>query len=135
RKLYRELTSAGIEVEAFESTKTLPGRLQINFRNHRKAIVVDGKTAFAGGLNIGDDYLGKWKSLGPWRDTHVRLEGPAALSVQLSFLKDWHWACERTPDLDWLPDKCPDGSPVMVLHTGPADEIESCLLTHLALIS
>ncbi len=134
RKLRRELISAGIEIEDFENTKTLLGRLQINFRNHRKVLVIDGKVGFVGGLNIGDDYLGRWKSMGPWRDTHLRIEGPAALSAQLSFLKDWHWACERTPDLDWIPDKCSDGAPVMVLHTGPADEIESCLQAHLTLI-
>lgn len=76
------------------------GRLRINFRNHRKVVVVDGRVAWVGGHNVGDEYLGKDPRLGRWRDTHVRIEGPAALAAQLSFVEDWNWAAGAVPELD-----------------------------------
>lgn len=130
----REMESYGIEIVPFQSSKSWSTRFQINFRNHRKVVVVDGKIAFVGGLNIGDDYLGQWESIGSWRDAHVKMEGPSALAAQLAFAKDWHWAKGAIPDLDWYPHRCDGGSDVLVLHTGPADESEACLLTHLSLI-
>ena len=63
---------------------------QINFRNHRKIVVVDGHTAWVGGHNVGDEYMGRDPEFGHWRDTHVKITGPAALAVQLSFLEDWY---------------------------------------------
>ena len=73
-------------------------RFQINFRNHRKIVVADGHTAWVGGHNVGDEYLGKDPKFGHWRDTHLKIEGPAALAVQLSFFEDWHWATDTVPD-------------------------------------
>lgn len=133
--LLKEIRDAGIEEMPFRSTKSWRTRLQINFRNHRKVMVIDGKLAFVGGLNIGDDYLGEWPTIGPWRDTHVRLEGPSALAAQISFTKDWYCIKQNIPDLDWLPHQVERGSTTLVLHTGPADEAHSCLLAHVALIN
>ena len=77
-----ELREAGMEVRP-----STPGRarnrFQMNFRNHRKVVVVDGKVAWVGGHNVGDEYLGKDPKFGHWRDTHMRIEGPAALAVQI----------------------------------------------------
>ncbi len=129
-----ELRSAGIEVAPFQSSKNWIFHFQINFRNHRKVLVVDGDIAFLGGLNIGDDYLGRWKSVGPWRDAQLCVKGPAALAAQLSFLKDWYWAIDKAPDLDWEPVRVSPGAPVLALHTGPSDDVEACLFTHLALL-
>lgn len=130
----KKLKKAGVNVHLFASWKNWGGHFQINFRNHRKILVVDGKTTYVGGHNIGDDYLGKWKYIGPWRDTQLRIEGPAALSAQLSFFKDWHWAKDEIIDLDWNPDPVTDGKKILVLPTGPADDKENCLLAHLSLI-
>ena len=82
-------------------------------------------------MNVGDDYLGK---SGPWRDTHVRIEGPATLAAQVSFEKDWYWAKGKVADLDWVIDKNQRGEPALVMSTGPADDIELCLLSHLSLV-
>jgi len=98
-----ELRDAGVEAEDFHSRKGPRNRFQINFRNHRKIVVADGHTAWVGGHNVGDEYLGKDPKFGGWRDTHVKIEGPAALAVQLSFFEDWHWATDSIPDLDWAP--------------------------------
>ena len=124
----KELEKAGIAINLFTSWKNWDSYLQINFRNHRKLLVVDGKTAFVGGHNIGDDYLDRW------RDTHVKITGPSALAAQLSFLKDWHWAKDIILDLDWDISRVEVGDPLMVLHSGPADDKETTLLAHLSLI-
>lgn len=64
-------------------------RDRMDFRNHRKIVVVDGNVGFAGGINVGREYLGLDPSIGRWRDTHIRIEGPAVLSLQQIFLQDW----------------------------------------------
>ncbi|WP_324541217.1 hypothetical protein [Thauera sp.] len=55
----------------FYSTRGTGNHLQLNFRNHRKIVIVDGHTGWLGGLNVGDEYLGRDKRIGTWRDTHL----------------------------------------------------------------
>ncbi len=62
---------------------------RINYRNHRKIVVVDGQVAFTGGMNIGDEYLGEARQREPWRDLHLRVEGPAVGELQRVFAEDW----------------------------------------------
>jgi cardiolipin synthase len=95
RAYKRELREAGAEVSAFNIRKGPGNRFQINFRNHRKVVVADGKVAWVGGHNVGDEYLGRGPKFCHWRDIHVRIQGPAALGAQLSFAEDWYWATER----------------------------------------
>lgn len=122
----RELREAGVEAFNFHSRKGPRNRFQINFRNHRKIVVADGHTAWVGGHNVGDEYLGKNPKFGHWRDTHLKIEGPAALAVQLSFFEDWHWATDAVPDLDWTPQHIhEDGVDVLIVPTGPADRLET----------
>jgi cardiolipin synthase len=123
-----ELRSQGIAVSAFNESKNwLTRRSRINYRNHRKIVVADGHTAWVGGLNVGDEYIDKHPVLRPWRDTHVRVAGPAVQGVQLSFVEDWHWATGEALSLDWRSHRAePDGVPVLVLPTGPADVLETC---------
>jgi cardiolipin synthase len=129
RAYIRELTAAGVQIRPFCTTKGFRNRFQINFRNHRKIVVVDGRVAFVGGLNVGDEYLGRNPKIGPWRDTHVRIEGPAVHAVQLSFFEDWYWATLEAPAFDWNPRPAAGGQQdVLVLPTGPADELETCSL-------
>ena len=63
---------------------------RINYRYHRKIVVIDGVIGYTGGFNIGDEYLGKRKKCSPWRDTHLRIQGSAVTDLQLLFLKDWN---------------------------------------------
>ena len=120
-----ELREAGVEVSPFHSRKGHRNRFQINFRNHRKIVVVDGHTAWIGGHNVGDEYLGKG-DLGDWRDTHLKIDGPAAVAAQLSFFEDWHWATDSVPAFNWTPQHiAEDGVDVLVMPTGPADELET----------
>ncbi|MGI9471503.1 MAG: cardiolipin synthase [Rubripirellula sp.] len=89
------LREAGVEVQAFNTRQGWVNRFQINFRNHRKLVVVDGETAIVGGLNIGDEYVGKSSSLGVWRDTGLRVTGPIAKKVQAVFAGDYYWAARK----------------------------------------
>jgi cardiolipin synthase len=124
-----ELRAAGIQVSSFKPTQGSRNRFQLNFRNHRKMVVVDGKVAWVGGHNVGDEYLGLDPDFSPWRDTHVRLEGPVALQLQMTILADWYWATRQFPEANWLPlvaeghDKT-----VMIFPFGPTGEFETASL-------
>ncbi len=132
-----ELRDGGVEVRAFNTTQGRANRWQINFRNHRKIVVTDGQAAWVGGHNIGDEYLGLDPEGRRWRDTHVKITGPAVLSVQMAFLEDWQWACQETLDLDWIPQAAASGvrQDVLIMPTGPADVLETCPLFFLPLIN
>ncbi len=126
----QELSNAGVEVSAFHTTRGGGNRFQLNFRNHRKIVVVDGKAGWVGGNNVGDEYLGHDKKLPNWRDTHMKIVGPSALQLQLSFIEDWNWATdEELLSLNWNPVPADEGNAtVLVLPTGPADRLETCSL-------
>jgi len=123
------LRDAGARVEPFLSTRNPFRRLQLNFRNHRKIVVIDGWLAYVGGHNVGDEYLGCVPELSPWRDTHIEVRGPAAGAVQLAFLEDWNWAAGEIPDLHWRAETVERRDlQVLVVPSGPADELDSCSL-------
>lgn len=119
------LRAAGVEIHDFHSIRRAHSRFQVNFRNHRKIVVVDGRVAFVGGLNVGDEYMGRDPAFGHWRDTHLRLAGPIVSQVQLVFAEDWHWATEERVDLAW--DAAPEGGALdaLVVAPGPADPMET----------
>ena len=131
------LRAGGVKIEPFHTTKGIANRFQLNFRNHRKIVIVDGLVAFVGGHNVGDEYLGLDKKVGPWRDTHVRVEGPVVQCVQVSWIEDWHWATGGEPgDLSWKPAPahgCEVGA--LCLPSGPADDLETATLFFLHAIN
>ncbi|MGH8223142.1 MAG: cardiolipin synthase [Woeseiaceae bacterium] len=128
RRYLRECRAAGIDIRPFQTTKGFANRFQLNFRNHRKIVVADGDLAFLGGLNVGDEYLGRDERVGHWRDTHVSVAGPAADAVQLIFFEDWYWATgELLQNLDWQAREAGDAD-VLILPSGPADRLETCNL-------
>ncbi len=127
RSYLQKLREHGVSVTGMNTTKGLRWPFQINFRNHRKIVVIDGHEAFVGGLNVGDEYVHRHPKLTPWRDTHMRIEGPAALAAQVTFLEDWFWATGRLPQLDWTPRSAPTADKTLfVMPSGPDDENESC---------
>jgi cardiolipin synthase A/B len=91
KKYIDDLKNAGIETVCFGPVKLPFLNNKFNFRNHRKIIVIDGMIGFVGGLNIGDEYLGRNDTYGFWRDTHLMLRGEAVRSLQLIFLQDWYY--------------------------------------------
>ncbi|HEX5818738.1 MAG TPA: cardiolipin synthase [Gemmatimonadales bacterium] len=129
------LTDAGVKVSAFNSTRGRGNRFQINFRNHRKCVVVDGHVAWVGGHNLGDEYLGLDRKIGKWRDTYARVEGPAALGVQFVFATDWLWASGEVPDLAWDPCPAPEGNAaVLVCRSDPSDVFEEAAMMYLQVL-
>jgi cardiolipin synthase A/B len=91
KKYINDLKKAGIETVCFGPVKLPFLNNKFNFRNHRKIIVIDGMIGFVGGLNIGDEYLGRNRNYGFWRDTHLMIRGEAVRSLQLIFLQDWYY--------------------------------------------
>jgi cardiolipin synthase len=125
RRYLKEMKAAGIECRSFGINRYWWSRFQVNFRNHRKIVVSDGKTAFIGGLNVGDEYMGRDRKFGEWRDTHLKMQGPVVQAVQLVFLEDWFWASNHVPELHW--DTQPEAADQVaaVIPTGPADPADS----------
>lgn len=132
-KRYRaQLREAGVKVAGFNQRHKflrVYGPTRINYRNHRKIVVVDGEHAWVGGHNVGVEYLGEDPRFGRWRDTHVRVSGPAALGCALLFREDWQWATgevlsEKPPESVATPGK----EPVLVMGSGPADKLEECAI-------
>ena len=124
RRWLAPLVEAGGEVAEFLPGRTLRERWSLNLRNHRKIVVVDGRVGFCGGMNVGDEYLGyagppwpvRWAGRLPgreaktergfWRDTHLRVEGPAVAQLQQVFAEDWYFASGRV-----LADRGDDPAP------------------------
>ncbi len=124
-----KLRSAGVEVSSFKPTQGSRNRFQLNFRNHRKMVVVDGKTAWVGGHNVGDEYLGLDPDFSPWRDTHVRLEGPVVQQLQMTILGDWYWAARELPEVNWSPRAVPGyDEKAMIFPFQPTGEFETASL-------
>ena len=127
RDYKEDLENAGVAINPFRTTKGRRNRFQLNFRNHRKIVVIDGHSAYVGGLNVGDEYMGRNPKFGHWRDTNVKVEGPSVQCIQLSFIEDWYWSTHTVPKLNWTPQKAVEGNmKVLVLPFGPADELEAC---------
>ncbi len=136
RDFFGELCAAGARVVPFRTTRGKGNRFQINFRNHRKLLVVDGRLALTGGLNVGVEYNGEDPRYGHWRDTHAQVTGPAVEALQMPFIEDWHWATSETLDLSWPPLSTAGGAmTALVLATGPADDLDVCSLAFLQLIN
>lgn len=119
------LREAGADVPTRRALRKRAGRLQINYRNHRKTLIVDGVHGFTGGLNVGDEYLGRDPGFGHWRDTFVALTGPMVPQLQLVFSEDWHWATGESliGALHWEPRNAPQDMPGLIVATGPADDM------------
>jgi len=104
----------------------LPPRLRprssrLNFRNHRKLVCVDGQVGFVGGINIGNEYLGQDPDLGSWRDTMLKVDGPAAAAMEQVFIEDWRVATGEELNPTARPAAGPGEALVQVLPSDPGD--------------
>ena len=127
-KHLKELTDAGGEVTAFFPAILPLINPRLNYRNHRKVVVIDGRIGYVGGFNVGDEYLGLDKKFGYWRDTHLRIEGSAIHPLQTRFLLDWNQA-SAMEDIDYaeryfpaIPTKGSVG--LQIVSSGPDAEWE-----------
>lgn len=120
------LIQVGGQFAEFLSVGVLSKHWHPNLRNHRKIAVIDGKVAFTGGVNIGDEYTGRKRRVGPWRDTHLRIRGPAVNHLQEIFAEDWHFATGRDLiDERWYPEQQPVGDLMtQIIASGPDTETQ-----------
>lgn len=135
-RMCKQLRQTGVQVAAFNTTQGRRNRFQLNFRNHRKIVVVDGEQAWVGGHNVGDEYLGLSKRHGFWRDTHARLEGPAVMGAELAFATDWRWATRSSLAIDrQLQPRHRGDSNVLVFASDPAGTLEEAgLMFHQVIV-
>ena len=125
KRRLKEFTAAGGKHAAYLPVNIWRRRFQVNLRNHRKILVVDGKVAFTGGMNIGDDYLDRGP-LSPWRDTQVRIDGPSVESLQRIFIEDWDFAYGESIKgaVYFGAEPRPDGCTVQVIQSGPDQDVK-----------
>ncbi|HYQ56569.1 MAG TPA: cardiolipin synthase [Draconibacterium sp.] len=121
KKFFRELQTKNIEIHPFMEVRFPRFTSRVNYRNHRKIIVIDGKMGFIGGINIADRYIEGMKGLGYWRDTHLQIGGDAATTLQVIFAADWYFITKQNlygnkyfPPLSDAP-----GVPVQISASGP----------------
>lgn len=99
KKAVKEMKAAGVQVANFFPSFLNIINFNLNFRNHRKIVVIDGKVGFVGGFNVGDEYLGRDPKFGEWRDTHIKLTGSCVIDLSLRFLLDWRYTTKENLDL------------------------------------
>ncbi|WP_316571397.1 cardiolipin synthase [Neobacillus sp. YIM B06451] len=127
RSFFKELISYGGEVEVFFPSVLKLINFRINNRNHRKLCIIDGRIAYIGGFNVGNEYLGLTKKFGYWRDTHLRVVGDAVNDIQGRFILDWNYTAEHKLDLGRLfiqSEKHNTNVPIQIIASGPNSETE-----------
>ncbi|MGG4440265.1 cardiolipin synthase [Brevibacillus fortis] len=125
-RFLRPLVEAGGQVASFFPAKIPFLNFRVNFRNHRKLTIIDGKIGYIGGFNIGDEYLGKDKKLGYWRDTHLLVEGRAVYMLQARFFLDWNLSSPQRmqESISYFPELREDKGTigVQIVSSGPNSE-------------
>ena len=134
----RKLKSIGVKVYPFLPFRWGRFLSSINYRNHRKIIIVDGQVAFTGGINISDKYLKGDLTLGNWHDMHLQLSGPSVLDLQIVFSIDWFLvsgdASVLTPNFQ-VPLSIQGDKIVQIVHGGPDDYFSPIGQTYFSIIS
>ncbi len=141
RKFFRKLETAGGNVGEFFPPLIRLINMKINYRNHRKIVVIDGKIAYTGGVNMRDDHLGRSKKLTPWRDTHIRIEGSGAYALQNIFLDDWRYCKnDNTPPKLYLENgffpspQIRGNATIQVVSSGPDSQVQKIKETFVKMI-
>lgn len=137
KQYINELKDVGVKILPFVPVIFPVLSRELNYRNHRKIIVIDGKVGFLGGLNIGNEYLNGSYELGFWRDTHLKIEGEAIYSLQNVFLKDWHFVSnEYISEQIYFPKIKHYGEQlIQITSSGPDSDWESILQAYFTMIS
>ena len=121
-KVLKHMRAAGIEVHPFMELTFTQFFFRLNWRNHRKIVVIDGEVGYVGGMNIADRYVtGSWKER-PWRDTHLRIKGESVAAMQYSFAIDWDFTTRELlamPPKHFTEPPCNPGHLVQMVSSGP----------------
>ncbi len=151
--LYDAWGSLGVKAAFFDPLRAAGGHVEpflgvhhradfrLNFRNHRKIVAIDGWTGYIGGFNIGDQYVGRAKKFGAWRDTHLKVEGDAALALQQQFIRDWNATAGAAQQLDINRTHFPKannglGTAMMqIVASGPQNDLAQIKLGYMKMIN
>ena len=140
RSCWKRLEEAGVCTAEF--FPAILGRLQlrINYRNHRKIVVIDNKVAYVGGFNIGREYIGLDEKFGYWRDTHLRIRGTGVMGLQLRFILDWDYAAGenlvREEEWFWEPSAGGrDHADLQIISSGPDNSLQQIRDNYIRLIT
>ncbi len=123
-RLLRQMREAGIEVHPFLKLTFTQFALRINWRNHRKVVVIDGKVGYMGGMNIASRYVTGDKHWKPWRDTHMRITGDAVTALEYSFAIDWNFTTRKlltARSVHVTPPAAGEGYPMQMVSSGPTN--------------
>lgn len=155
RVLYDSWGSMGVRSSFYDSLRERGGHaapfllarsnlfdFRLNYRDHRKIVVLDGKIGYVGGFNIGDQYMGWSPKFGPWRDTHLRIVGGGVYGLQRRFISDWNASMKKQADkLEHYGAYFPEikvkngGTALQIVSSGPEAELEKIKLGYLRLIN
>lgn len=127
KKFFKTMTDVGIKADCFMKVRFPMLTSRVNYRNHRKILVIDGDTAFVGGLNFADRYLNGVEGIGPWRDTHLKVVGGSATALQIIFMADWYFVSkEILKGTEFFkPFVAGEGKLLQVSASGPDSDWES----------
>ena len=137
RKFRKSLKDAGVEIYPFLPVKFPLFASKINYRNHRKIVVVDGKIGFVGGVNIADRYAEGHPKIGFWRDTHLKVQGDAVHSLQSVFLTDWYFSSKQVVQgLSYFPHhEIEENHLVQITASGPDSDWASIMQAYFSAIA
>jgi len=137
RKFLRSMSDAGVKVDCFMRVRFPNLTSKVNYRNHRKILVVDGETAFVGGLNFADRYQNGVPGIGPWRDTHLKVSGGSATALQIIFMADWYFVSKEILKGEnyFRPFEAGNGKLVQMVASGPDSDWESIGQAYFAAIA
>lgn len=137
RKFIRSMSDAGVKVDCFMKVRFPMLTSRVNYRNHRKIIIVDGEIGFVGGLNFADRYLYGIPDIGSWRDTHLKVVGGGATALQIIFMADWHFVSKEILKGDeyFKPFASGEGKLVQMTSSGPDSDWESISHAYFSAIS
>ncbi|AEV96068.1 cardiolipin synthase [Pediococcus claussenii] len=143
RSFFNRLIELGGQAYPFLGTRSALTDFRLNFRDHRKIVVIDGKVGYVGGFNVGDQYLGRKKKFGNWRDTHIRIKGPGVYGLQSRFVLDWN----ATSKVDQIDEIFEPGSKyfpfiegkgntsLQVVSSGPDSDVQKIKMGYLKMIN
>jgi cardiolipin synthase len=142
RSFFKKLNELGGEAFPFLGTRSALTDFRLNFRDHRKIVVIDGKIGYVGGFNVGDQYLGRKKKFGYWRDTHLKIVGSGVYGLQSRFILDWN-ATDRNhqiveefkPGSVYFPvAEVKGNTSLQIVSNGPDSDIEKIKMGYLKMI-
>lgn len=125
RAFMRPLRESGAQIAVFIPGRSFRERWSLNLRSHRKIVVVDGRVGLTGGMNIGEEYLGRDRRLGYWRDTHLLMRGSSVSQLQQVFTEDWFYATgeEVRGPHEFPPPECAGSIAAQVISSGPDGDL------------